>query len=509
MHLLLLAAGALLGTAGPRRRHAVLVALAALVPLLAFFATLGFARFSILLAALLFPAGSFATIVVSRTWPRVPLIFFLLLAPPIGGLPVGDLPRWLLVALAVAYVAAAAVLARFPDLGMRVACAFAGARLVAAGMSGAVPVWQKVAIAAALFAVATLWRRTEEGRLSRRAGLVAGGVMALALAAAVLAPLALAPTAPASARTTALLAVAPRGGLVWSLPSESILWDEPVDRAQFPRLLNLDAAWLGAPAALVVKLPGTTLIGLFSTHSTIAALREIKDPGELESMRLAARAVVEGLRDSLKLARDGATEDSVAQALMEAARSHGCSGPSFPPIVTSGPRAAQAHGTGNDGSLRTGELVVIDIGCYARGYASDFTRTLPVGGKFSERQRKLYDAVYEAQQAALRVCKPGARLQGRSNPNSIDGAARAAIKARGLEDHNTFGIGHTVGLFVHDVGPTTALRPGMVLTIEPGIYLKEELGIRIEDTYVVTKDGCELLTAGFPADAASVEAMLR
>jgi Xaa-Pro aminopeptidase len=161
---------------------------------------------------------------------------------------------------------------------------------------------------------------------------------------------------------------------------------------------------------------------------------------------------------------------------------------------------------GNAGTLRGGDLVMLDIGCYANHYASDFTRTLPVSGRFTDRQRALYQAVWEAQQAGAKLCKPGARLLGQKD--SIDAAARAAIKARGFEDHNPYGAGHTVGLFVHDVTSRRELAPGMVITIEPGIYQEGELGIRIEDTYLVTEKGCESITEGFPADPDSIEKVM-
>ena len=143
-----------------------------------------------------------------------------------------------------------------------------------------------------------------------------------------------------------------------------------------------------------------------------------------------------------------------------------------------------------------------DVGCYSAHYASDFTRTLPVSGKFTATQRGLYQAVYHAQQAAVRACKPGVELK------ELDTTAREIIRARGLQDHNPFGIGHTVGLFVHDVGGRAPLAPGMVITIEPGLYRKGELGIRIEDTYLVTEKGCEALTEGFPADPDSIERLM-
>jgi Xaa-Pro aminopeptidase len=162
------------------------------------------------------------------------------------------------------------------------------------------------------------------------------------------------------------------------------------------------------------------------------------------------------------------------------------------------------------GTLQAGHLVVTDIGGYKDHYASDFTRTIPVGGRFDERTRKLYAAVYASQQAALKACKPGAVMWGKAADGSpgLDKVSRDALEAAGVDPKYPHGLGHTVGLYVHDVQDRRPLEPGMVLTLEPGHYVPGDLGIRIEDTYVVTETGCESLTTGFPADPDSVEALM-
>ncbi len=209
----------------------------------------------------------------------------------------------------------------------------------------------------------------------------------------------------------------------------------------------------------------------------------------------------------------GAGEGAVAKSIHEKQALHGCDADSFPPIIASGEHALDFHYMKNDGPMKAGELVVIDIGCYSRHYASDFTRTLPVGGKFTERQKKLYTAVYDAQQAAAKACRPGVHLSGkkeRGGHKTLNMVARETLKARGVPADFGHGIGHPLGLFVHDVFDWGApLRPGMVIMIEPGLYLEnEKTGIRLEDAYLVTKDGCELLTTGFPADPDSIEKMM-
>lgn len=154
--------------------------------------------------------------------------------------------------------------------------------------------------------------------------------------------------------------------------------------------------------------------------------------------------------------------------------------------------------------------MVVDVGCSVHHYASDFTRTFPVGGHFSAESRRNYEAVYAAQQAALAACRPGAILSGKApgSEPSLDAIAHRVLQERLGEKAYTHGLGHGVGLFVHDVGTEGPLQPGMVLTLEPGLYLPGKLGIRIEDTYRVTETGCTPLTTGLPADPDAVEAFL-
>jgi hypothetical protein len=314
--------------------------------------------------------------------------------------------------------------------------------------------------------------------------------------------------APYAARREKLRQAAPSGGLIWPLPSEAILWSET---DAFPWFENLDARYLSGKPAGLVKLPGTSpLRGAFWLHRPIVDLRLHKDESELADLRFAAHATVAALTDSLALYRAGVKEQAIADAITAGFKAHGCEGESFTPIVATGAHAAKPHQFEKTATLKEGELVVTDIGCYKNHYASDITRTIPVGGRFSERTRKLYEAVYAAQQAALSACRPGVAFLGKSPDGapSLDQVSRSALKAHGVDSKYPHTLGHTVGLFVHDVTAWPfVLKPGMVITLEPGLYLENELGIRIEDTYVVTETGCELVTAGFPADPDSVEAI--
>ena len=486
----------------PRRRPLVLTLLAGLLGLAGFVALVWLSPMPIVAGAAAGLFGVLIALLLGRSLPR--LFSFLLLfasAPVAGLLP----PRFMIGGTVATALVAAAIAWKREDLAMRLACAFVGARVLALVFHGAVPPWQRLALAAALFAAASVFpaQRAQLApplRPTAWLGLGLGLLLSGALTGAWLT----APVLPASARLARVAAEAPQGGLVWALPSESISWDEPKsDPAMFPPIDNLDALWLGAHPQWVWKLPGTTLFGRASLHGVISGLRELKDPAELQNLRAAARATVEALRENLKAFKPGAREADLATALLDSMKRRGCWPESFWPIVASGPRAFSPHGTGNDGTLKAGELVMNDLGCLNDHYASDFTRTFPVSGKFTERQRLLYQAVYDSQQAALALCKPGAKLA------DLWAAARKVFTDRGLDAHNSFGLGHTVGLFVHDVAKRRELAPGMVFTIEPGLYAPDELGIRIEDTYLVTASGCEDLTDGFPADPASIEAALR
>jgi len=166
--------------------------------------------------------------------------------------------------------------------------------------------------------------------------------------------------------------------------------------------------------------------------------------------------------------------------------------------------------------MEAGHLVVLDVGGEYAHYAADITRTLPVSGRFTPRQREIYEIVLGAQKAAIAAVKPGMSL-GRRGPNSLFQIAFDYINTHGQDSHGqplgkyfTHGLGHHVGLYVHDLfEPGAPLQPGMVITIEPGIYLPEEaIGVRIEDMVLVTETGYELLSKRLPREADEIEALL-
>src|SRR5262249_50976279 len=165
---------------------------------------------------------------------------------------------------------------------------------------------------------------------------------------------------------------------------------------------------------------------------------------------------------------------------------------SFPIIIASGARSALPHGRASDQVIRPGGFVVCDFGVILAGYCSDQTRTVWVGS-VSDEARRVYEAVREAQQAAIRAVRPGARV------GEVDAAARKVLRKTGLGKYFTHSTGHGVGLEIHEAprvaaGQKEVLQAGMVITIEPGVYFPGKWGVRIEDMVVVTANGCEVLT---------------
>lgn len=225
----------------------------------------------------------------------------------------------------------------------------------------------------------------------------------------------------------------------------------------------------------------------------VEALREVKDERELERIRAAAALADEALRAVLGEGLVGRHERDVAIELELRMRRLGASAPSFPSIVASGPHGALPHAEPRAEPVRAGQLVTIDWGATLDGYCSDCTRTFAVGS-VSEEAREVYELVLAAQQAALEAVRPG--LTGRE----LDGVAREVIDQAGYGEHFGHGLGHGVGLEVHE-GPRLSrtageqpLLAGNVVTVEPGVYLPESLGVRIEDLVAVTEDGHEVLT---------------
>ncbi|MEE4274401.1 MAG: Xaa-Pro peptidase family protein [Thermoleophilia bacterium] len=225
----------------------------------------------------------------------------------------------------------------------------------------------------------------------------------------------------------------------------------------------------------------------------VTRLRMVKEPVEAEAIAAAAALVDLALGVVVAEGLVGRTETEVAWRLLEEYHARGAEGESFEAIVAAGDHGAQGHAIPGERRIKAGELVVIDTGARFDGYCSDITRTF-AAGRVSKAHRKLYEIVYEAQAAGVAAVRHGAH--GRDD---VDAGARAVIKAAGYGEQFGHGTGHGVGLEVHEAPFLGSLRgdrleAGMVCTVEPGVYLEGEVGVRIEDTVLVTADGCERLT---------------
>jgi Xaa-Pro aminopeptidase len=243
---------------------------------------------------------------------------------------------------------------------------------------------------------------------------------------------------------------------------------------------------------------------LVRASGAVEALREIKDAGEVALLRLACEAADAALAALIGDGglRPGRTERAVARDLEALMLDHGADGPSFETIVAAGPNSAVPHHRPTDAVLERGDFVKIDFGALVGGYHSDMTRTfvLGKGGKAAAWQRELYELVASAQLAGVEALQAGSALC------AVDTAARDVIAEAGYAEHFGHGLGHGVGLQIHEapgINSTAAgtLRAGSAVTVEPGVYLTDRGGVRIEDTLVVGARGPELLTR-FPKDLA-------
>lgn len=232
---------------------------------------------------------------------------------------------------------------------------------------------------------------------------------------------------------------------------------------------------------------------LVATTGLVAGLRARKDPDELDRIRCAAAITDAALAEVVALAGTGCTESALASALDDAIRRHGGSGPAYETIVASGPNAALPHARPTDRTIEPGDLVIIDVGCLYRGYRSDMTRSFVVGEP-DDHQRHLLEAVLAAQQAGIAAVGPGVSAR------AVDTACRSALASVDLADLFIHGTGHGVGLDIHERPALNSrtddiLEVGMVVTVEPGVYLEGSGGVRWEDLLVVTADGAEVLTS--------------
>jgi Xaa-Pro aminopeptidase len=265
-------------------------------------------------------------------------------------------------------------------------------------------------------------------------------------------------------------------------------------------------------AAIRAAIPQATLKDI---APQLDAMRQVKSPGELALMQKAIDVSIDAHFDAMKTMRPGLFEYQIAARMKEVHEWGGCEREAYAPIVGTGFNSTVLHYSVLDDQIKDGDVVVIDVGGEYGGYAADITRTLPADGKFTPRQREIYDIVLGAQTAALAALKPGAVLYG--GKDSLQQIVTDYINSHGhdkegraLGRYYPHGVSHHLGLDVHDPGDRNRpLEPGMVVTVEPGIYIPEEnLGVRIEDDVLVTKDGYKLLTARLPRTADEIEKIM-
>lgn len=242
----------------------------------------------------------------------------------------------------------------------------------------------------------------------------------------------------------------------------------------------------------------------------VGRLRRTKDPHEITLMARAGTITAAAHTAVARTIRDGVSEAAVEAALTASMIAQGAQH-AFPPIIASGIRGTILHYHDNNELMRDGDLVVIDTGASVDGYAADVSRTYPVSGRFTKRQRELYDMVLATQTLVAEKARPGIWLRNAEKPEqSLQHIAMNHLKQYGLDTYFCHGIGHFLGLDVHDVGNAAEpLAEGDVITIEPGLYIRaEQIGIRIEDDFLIERDGVRCLTDELPRTADAVEQMV-
>jgi len=265
-------------------------------------------------------------------------------------------------------------------------------------------------------------------------------------------------------------------------------------------------------------------------------MRVLKSPEEIELMQRAADIAAEAHVEAMKAVRPGMKEYEIEALIEQIFRRQGAVGPSYTSIVGAGANATVLHYINNDGELRDGELLLVDAGAEYKGYASDITRTFPINGRYSKAQREIYDLVLETQMSCVEMVRPGVThdelkthsvemlTEGMVKLGLLKGEPAELIKEEKYKQFYMHGLGHLLGIDVHDVGiyyydkQSRALEPGVVMTVEPGIYVAPDtkdipeqylgIGVRIEDDVLCTANGPRVLTTKVPKDPGEIEALM-
>ncbi len=245
------------------------------------------------------------------------------------------------------------------------------------------------------------------------------------------------------------------------------------------------------------RVPGCSII---DRSDALRGLRSIKSAAEIALLRRAVEITAAGYDAALRTLKPDAGEKAVQRAIERAYEEQGGQGTGYDSIVGSGHNGTVLHYHANSGPTTSGDLLVIDSGAVFQGYTADITRAFPVSGKFTREQAKLYDVVLESQLASIAACRPGATM------SAVGWAARRVIEEAGYGDYYPHGIGHHLGMEVHDLDADAPLKPGMVVTIEPGVYLPaSKIGVRIEDDVLITAKGREVLSPMIPKTISEIE----
>lgn len=303
-----------------------------------------------------------------------------------------------------------------------------------------------------------------------------------------------------------------------------------------------DAAWDARITTALNQVRALSRAGkrppsdLRDVHTLLDAMRLRKDAHEIATMKHAAEISTGAHRRAMQFAAPGKHEYEIEAELLHEFRRHGSQYPAYTSIVASGANTCVLHYVENNRRIEDGDLILIDAGCELDGYASDITRTFPASGRFTAAQRDVYELVLAAQAAAIATTRPGAGFldphnaalkvlaQGMLDLKLLEGSLDEAMEKESYKRFYMHRTSHWLGLDVHDAGEYkhgdawTTLEPGMVLTMEPGCYIRPgddvpeafwNIGVRIEDDALVTGEGCEIITAAAPKTVADIEALMQ